>query len=287
MDAKNLTVVIPSRNRPTLKAAVASALPQLRPGDRVCVVDDAAAEPIDGLTDSKAVDIVRLPSRSGVSAARNAGVAAAETPLIAFLDDDDTYAPDALEDLRGVFERPGAPCALVFGRRAHVNLDGDVIAEDLYAPLDVAGSSADARERLTLAKAASSCGWMMPRHAFNEVGGFDEALQVSEDRDLMYRLMQTDTRLVGIDAVCVNYMRNEASLSSTIDPTPKLNSEQRLIAKHESWFRQHPELAAMHLNRVASKQRKLGDLQAARDTLRLLCEIQPSNLRAWRRRISW
>jgi len=61
-------------------------------------VSDAAARRISDCVEADArVRCVRLPVNSGLSAARNAGVAAAKAPYIALLDGDDLLEPTALE----------------------------------------------------------------------------------------------------------------------------------------------------------------------------------------------
>src|SRR4051794_3960548 len=95
-----VSVVIPTRDRPAqLTAAVASALEQRGVDVEVVVVDDGsrgtAREVIAGLAGGP-VRILRHEAPRGVSAARNAGIAAAAAPWIALLDDDDLWAPSKL-----------------------------------------------------------------------------------------------------------------------------------------------------------------------------------------------
>lgn len=231
---------------------------------------------------------MRLPVNAGPSAARNAGARWAETDLIAFLDDDDTYLDGALDRLRAAFERAADdPCAFVFARRRHVDLGGNVVGEDTFQPVDAVGDRAGKHHSLQLVRCASSCAWVFDRAAFLELGGFDEELFVSEDRDLLFRLLQSKMRVVGLDTVCVVYLQGTDALSSVDDPRRKLESDARVLDKHLDWLRGRRELAAIHLNRLASRQRHLGDMDAARKTLKLLCAIDPTNLRAWRRRLTW
>lgn len=267
--------------------AVNSALAQLRAGDRVCVVDDACDVRVDPGQFGSAVHVLSLPEHSGVGAARNAGAAWASTDLVAFLDDDDVYVDGALDTLRALFGDDGTECALAYGRRRHVDEHGHFIEEDDFGPVDAVGRTASAQERVLIAHSASSCGWVFQRQVFLALDGFDPALYVSEDRDLIYRLMQTESRIVGLPDICIEYLRNASALSSNDNPVPKLASDARLLNKHAEWFRQYPDVAALHLNRVASRQRKLGDRDAALETLKLLCSIQPTNIRAWRRRLTW
>lgn len=91
----SLTVVIPCYNAAaTVEAAVASA----RGAAQIVVVDDGSLAETARLLDSLLanntypnLEVVRLPQNAGLGAARNAGVARATQPWVAFLDADDVY----------------------------------------------------------------------------------------------------------------------------------------------------------------------------------------------------
>lgn len=76
------------------------------------MVDDASSVPATealppAATDDPRLRVVRLPGRRGAAGARNAGLAEATADLVAFLDDDDTWAPDKVARQVALFERHG------------------------------------------------------------------------------------------------------------------------------------------------------------------------------------
>ncbi len=95
-----ISVVIPVLNRElALTRALTSVAAQRRPAAEVIVVDD-------GCTDASAAVAARLGARvvahernRGQVAARNTGIAAARQPWLAFLDSDDEWLPDRLQEL--------------------------------------------------------------------------------------------------------------------------------------------------------------------------------------------
>ena len=92
-----VTVVIPTHNRRALLArTLHSVLAQRHVDLAVVVVDDGGsdgtAKALDDLNDTR-VTVVRHDRPRGVSAARNSGIAKAVTPWLAFVDDDDLWAP--------------------------------------------------------------------------------------------------------------------------------------------------------------------------------------------------
>ena len=98
--APAVTVVIPSRDRPTLvRRAATCALGQVGVDVDVIVVDDGSQRPlVDELDDlvtrsNGRLQVVRTPSSEGVAAARNRGVREARGEWVGFCDDDDFWAP--------------------------------------------------------------------------------------------------------------------------------------------------------------------------------------------------
>lgn len=96
-DGVPLSVVIPTRGRPDkLAGSITSALQQTTSVREVIVVvdgpDDATTSMLDQMDDAR-VRVLNLPRSLGPAGARNAGVAAATSEWIAFLDDDDCWHP--------------------------------------------------------------------------------------------------------------------------------------------------------------------------------------------------
>ncbi len=98
-DHPRITVIIPTYNRPELvRLAVASVLAQTYAPAEILVVDDGSAQEVaPALADFGDRIRVLRQANTGLSGARNTGIQAASTDWVAFLDDDDEYAPDRLE----------------------------------------------------------------------------------------------------------------------------------------------------------------------------------------------
>lgn len=95
-----VSVVIPTRNRSQLLGlALASVLEQRDVHLEVIVIDEGSTDNtgvmVRSLTDPR-VRLIRHDVARGKSAARNRGIAEAAGEWIAFLDDDDLWAPDKL-----------------------------------------------------------------------------------------------------------------------------------------------------------------------------------------------
>ena len=126
-------MVIPVRDR---HAELARCLAGLAGTSRVIVVDDGSADPaaIQSAAAAAGASVVRRPVNGGPAAARNTGLAAAQTPLVAFLDSDCVpgarlagRAAAALRRSRGGRGRPAHRAA-----RGRAHLAGPVRGGELH-----------------------------------------------------------------------------------------------------------------------------------------------------------
>jgi glycosyltransferase involved in cell wall biosynthesis len=116
-----LTVALPTRDRRDLALGALEALvPQLRPGDELIVVDNGSS---DGTGEAvlawlsrrfPAGRLLEVAERS-LSLSRNAALAAASTPVVCFIDDDERPQPDWLETLRSAWAGAGPQVAAIGG----------------------------------------------------------------------------------------------------------------------------------------------------------------------------
>jgi mycofactocin glycosyltransferase len=101
----DVTVVIPVRDR---HAELARCLSGLQDLPHVIVVDDASADPlaISRIAAGHGAAVIRRPVNGGPAAARNTGLGAVETDIVAFLDSDCVPRPGWLDGLLPHFTDP-------------------------------------------------------------------------------------------------------------------------------------------------------------------------------------
>jgi mycofactocin system glycosyltransferase len=178
-DGGDVTVVIPVRDHdvgPTLAA--------LDSVGAVIIVDDGSDLPVD----AAAGTVLRRPVSGGPAAARNTGLAAVATPIVAFVDADCVPQPGWLGPLLAQFadERvaavaprvasPAAPGASTLARY-----------ESVRSPLDLGADPARVRAGTRVAYVPAAA-LVVRTDALLDAGGFDEGLRWGEDVDLVWRL---------------------------------------------------------------------------------------------------
>ncbi|HEV2065152.1 MAG TPA: PIG-L family deacetylase [Thermoanaerobaculia bacterium] len=227
-----LSVVVRTRNRPELlKEALASLAAQTARPEQVVVVNDGGASPrgiADAFRSSFEVTVDEAPARQGRSAAANRGVAAARRDLVAFLDDDDLCYPDHVERL--VRAQRSGPEPVVYSdavtasyaRRGEV---WEARARTLQYSLDFDP------EYLLLANYIPLHTLILPRGLFEKVGGFDPALEYSEDWDFLIRL-SFETSFRHLRAVTCEYRvfdAGEGESGHAAAASPAFQEARRLI----------------------------------------------------------
>jgi glycosyltransferase involved in cell wall biosynthesis len=101
MEGPVLSVVVCTYNRAKLLPACLDSLMQQSIFDQIqiIVVDDGSTQDVGTVVRNFSVEFVELTTNQGLSAARNAGIAQARAPIVAFTDDDVIVPADWCESL--------------------------------------------------------------------------------------------------------------------------------------------------------------------------------------------
>ena len=182
----DVSVVIPTRDRPELLAQTLTTVLWQRDVDlEVVVVDDGSETPLVGrvaeLSDPR-VDVVRNDDSHGVSGARNRGIERATGDWVAFCDDDDLWAPDKLADQIAAATHAGSSWVYA----GDVNVDDRLRIIGGGPPPSPEAVMADLTHYNAVPSGASNV--VVRADVLAAVGGFDSALTTSEDWDLWLRL---------------------------------------------------------------------------------------------------
>lgn len=176
----DVTVVVPVRDRAAALERCLSALGPLR----VLVVDDASADgrPLAEVAGRHGADLLVRPVNGGPGAARNTGLAAVTTDLVAFVDSDCQVPPGWLTGLLDALGTADAVAPRIVGAGG----PGVLARFEVDAgPLDQGQLAGPVRPGSRVGHVPAAV--LLCRRGALEAG-FDETLRVGEDVDLVWRL---------------------------------------------------------------------------------------------------
>lgn len=208
VDGATLAVVVVGYNQAHfLGDALASVLAQTRPADEIVLIDD-------GSTDDTAAVAARFgearylwQQNAGLSAARNAGLAAIGSRYVLFLDSDDVLAPQTLANALPAL-RADPRLAFVYGGYREVAADlaelavhPPIVRDDPFAGLLQRGNYISMHGTV-----------LYDAERLRGCGGFDPSLKSCEDYDVFLRLVR-DHPIAAYDSIAADYRRHGQSLS--------------------------------------------------------------------------
>jgi glycosyltransferase involved in cell wall biosynthesis len=255
------TVIVPCHNAAaTIDATLDSVEAQTYRDFEVVVVDD-------GSTDDSRAHVIRRARatpwlclsrqhRQGVSAARNAGAAAASGEILVFLDADDLLMPAALQVLSDVFhDRPDAVGAI--GRVSFLTPDGlptgtvSAVPPPHLRPTDILGEN----------PACTGSNIIVRRTAFLETGGFHEGLTHAEDQEFLFRLGADGYGpIIGLPDVLAGYRCNPGGAHANLAAMEK--GWERMVAAAAE---RHPAIVANGYCRAKARHLRMLARRALRD----------------------
>jgi glycosyltransferase involved in cell wall biosynthesis len=217
----SVSVVIPAYNAgKCIGAAIESVLAQTIPADEIIVVNDGSSDDTCAIVNSYGPR-VRLISQEnqGPSSARNAGVQAASSEFIAFLDADDQWLPQKTAvQLQAIRSTPGAVlCYTSLLLHYSDSNDSGMDHPDGLPTIQLAAATAELPDRLRLGNPGilPSC-VMLSRAAFLQAGGFPPHLTIGEDWSLWLRLIALGPFCV-VDEPLTRYRVSDTGLSANAD----------------------------------------------------------------------
>lgn len=225
-----VSVVIPAYNRQdTIGRAIASVRAQTWQDFEIVIVDDGSTDGTAAVAERFAdarIRVIRHERNCGASAARNTGIAAARGDYIAFLDSDDEWLPQKLENqLDRLREQPAGTNVSCTGVVLHL-IDRGIRRDYVLA------ECADWRRKITLGcDERPGTTLLARREVFEQVGPLDEALPRFEDWDWLLRYAAIGGQIVILPAPLANVYNIRGRLGHLTE-----QSALRLLAKHAALF---------------------------------------------------
>jgi glycosyltransferase involved in cell wall biosynthesis len=272
-----ISVIIPTHNRAGIvDRALRSVARQNFDDYEMVVVDDGSSDSTPAyleLVKSPRCRVIRNEKSLGVSAARNRAVAASTGELITFLDDDDELRPNALATIYQCMTSNPQLDFLWGGRLIHeMDAVGRNIGtrEDDWTRIATPLSGSDFLSLVL--KIATNSAFTIRRSVFDALGGFDEQLRVSEDRDLFIGLARAGYIGTALPRTIIDVHELVGSLSRSTSLRSGANIDLRVIDKHREFLQrpEHREFLDSYLLAVFVGFLEAGNRPAAMNILREL-----------------
>jgi glycosyltransferase involved in cell wall biosynthesis len=195
-----------------LRATLATVLAQRDVNLEVLVVDDGSSAAPVRFPDDHRIRLLRQEPSQGVAEARNAGLAAARAPFVAFTDDDDLWAPHKLSDQLRAMERTGAG----WSSCSAVVVDDELRIQKVQRASET--GDVGARVLATNVVPGGGSGVVADTGLVRRVGGFDPAFHMVADWDLWIRLGLA-APLAAVDRPLLVYRLHAGGMSLRHDRT--------------------------------------------------------------------
>jgi glycosyltransferase involved in cell wall biosynthesis len=180
----SITAIIPTYNRAEfITRVIESVQNQSYKVDEIIVVDDGSTDNTKEIV-SKYKDVIYIYQENrGVSSARNSGIKASSSEYIAFLDSDDIWHEEKIKEQMSL-HKSTPHIALSYTDEKWIRGDKEIKkkAHNLKKHHDIFLQS--------LNNCVIGCSTVMiKRDVLNDIGYFDESMEVCEDYDLWIRVM--------------------------------------------------------------------------------------------------
>lgn len=233
-----ISVVIPLYNKQRcIRSTIESVLNQTYSDFELIVVDDGStddsASVVAELSDPR-IHLVRK-ANGGVSSARNAGIRQATSEYIAFLDGDDLWEPEFLEEVNKMitdFPEAGIWGTSYFFLKQGAKVSaGKPLPDGFYGIID--------NSSWNLAHVYCSTAVCCRKSALEEIGGFDERIAYGEDTEVWWRIMLRHPAAYSNRSLAVYRFDEENRAMNKTIPLEKLYINY--FEKYESYRRENVE----------------------------------------------
>ena len=239
-----VTAVITTHKRPPelLERAIKSVLNQTHQNIELIVVDDSPVEyelrsAVKALVESYATkNVTYVPHEKvmGACAARNSGLARAKGEFIGFLDDDDEWLPNKIEEQIKAFDSKDV--ALVYCGSLTV-FDSTGKQEERKCIF----TRENVYEKLMYENFIGSTSFPLLRtEVLRQIGGFDVEMLSSQDYDVWLRIAKNHA---------VNYVKEPLVLyhwhegdQITKNPAKKIAGLERILSKNMDYIKKHKDV---------------------------------------------
>jgi len=274
-----ITAIITTFNRAQfLEKAVKSILTQTFENFELLVLDNSSTdntqEIVKGFNDKRIKYIKHKPI--GISAARNLGVKKASGEFIAFLDDDDEWLPNKLQNQIDIFKKNKLDAALVYGGFVWINEKNKIIGKHLPALRGYILKELLSQKDYFTGSASNP---MIRKSVFKNIGYYNKNVLTGEDWEFYLRLSQK-FKIDFTNKFVVKIKQHSGSrLGDKLLEAAEL--ELLVLKNYSEIFKNNPRLKSLYLQKIGGKFCRISQPQKGRIYLKKAIRVYPLNYLAY------
>ena len=261
-----VSVIIPTYNRANLiGGAIESVLNQTYQDFEIIVIDDGSTDNTEGIVKSFNNFKIRYISHGdnrGVSAARNTGIKTCQGEYIAFLDSDDEWLPEKLDQQIKVFQNASSEVGAVYSEVIYMDENGKNINKKYYNPQ----KEGYIYEDLLVRNYVSTSALLIKKECFDRAGLFDVSLNFHEDWDMWIRIAKF-YRFIFTKVPLARYRQHTKQITKDLEL--KNIAEQRIIIKYTPELEKRKKVLSQYYFRLGNRFCHMGKTKEGR---RYLCK---------------
>ncbi|GAB5480145.1 MAG: glycosyltransferase [Marinobacter nauticus] len=278
----SISAVIPCFNREAMLPAVLDSIAaQTLPVDDIIIVDDGSRDQSvqvakDWATRHPqiAVQVLVQPVNQGANAARNRGFRASQSDWIAFLDSDDLWHPDKLEQQARRLLDLGPDYGFAYTGFRYVDDDGAELG--VFIPEHEGDIYPDILGKAHLRTTST---YLVRKECLEQIGGFDDSLPSCQDWDLSIRLAQ-QTKIAALRAPLLEYLEGSGGNRISRQLRRSALGHMAIRRKYRSESRGNRRIEAQQLLNIADLLLRMGRMRYGRHAMLALWKLTPSKPQA-------
>lgn len=244
MESPLVSVCIPTRNRNALlKRAVASVLTQTYRNFEIIIVNDASTDKTQNFllelkNKTPQATIIHCKTPGGAARSRNLAIEAAKGYLITFLDDDDYFTPDRLQNLVESWGQSDKKTVAVCGLKIEKNNPTKIKNKKIPSVIT--------REDIFLRNHVG-IQFLLKTDTIRNLGGFDQSLDAWEDLDFTLTLTKYGVIRNTQKATYIVDRSHSSQRVSNQDISKILESCEKILKKQDANKKQSNRIKAQIL----------------------------------------
>jgi len=277
-----ISIIIPTYNRANLlPRAIKSILNQTFKNFELIIVDDGSIDNTKEVVgrfrkNDKRVRYIWQDNSGAPAKPKNAGIKNAKGEFIAFLDSDDEWLVEKLEEQIKLFEKSNSSNLGFVGCNA-VIIDKKNKKEWGYK---TPRCNNVFRELLMNDFIFSSSSVIVKKEVFNKIGFFDENIRVGEDWDMWIRI----SRKYDFDFVpepLFKYYIHNSNITNALSFEKQEKDLRYIFEKYRKYYEANPKIHSIRLRNDGTKYILAGKLQDGRKYFLKSIKINPLNFRSY------